>query len=233
MEKIDHRKKYILMLDTETANTIVIEENKLDMSNVLFYDLGFAVIDKKGNIYETASFVNSDIFIYEKELMQSAYYASKIPLYVEDLRNGSRKMANTYEIKNAVYNIIQKYNITVVCAHNSRFDLTACNNTQRWTTKSKYRYFLPYGIEIWDTMKMANDTICKQTMYKEFCQENGYLTAKGQVRKTAEVLYRYISQNLTFNEAHTGLEDVMIEKEILARCFRQHKPMRKKLFEKI
>jgi hypothetical protein len=24
----------------------------------------------------------------------------------------------------------------------------------------------------------------------------------------------------------------MIEKEILARCFRQHKPMRKKLFEK-
>ena len=233
MEKIDHRKKYILMLDTETANTIVIEENKLDMSNVLFYDLGFAVIDKKGNIYETASFVNSDIFIYERELMQSAYYANKIPLYIEDLRNGSRKMANTYEIKNAVYNIIQKYNITVVCAHNSRFDLTACNNTQRWTTKSKYRYFFPYGIEIWDTMKMANDTICKQKMYKEFCQENGYLTAKGQVKKTAEVLYRYISQNLTFDEAHTGLEDVMIEKEILARCFRQHKPMRKKLFEKI
>jgi hypothetical protein len=28
------------------------------------------------------------------------------------------------------------------------------------------------------------------------------------------------------------LEDVLIEKEILAYCFRKHKPMRKKLYER-
>ena len=60
--------------------------------------------------------------------------------------------------------------------------------------------------------------------------ENGYLTKNGQVRKTAEIIYRYITKDNDFTESHTGLEDVMIEKEILAHCFRQHKAMRKKLY---
>jgi hypothetical protein len=50
-------------------------------------------------------------------------------------------------------------------------------------------------------------------------------------RATAEILYRYISGEDNFIESHTGLEDVMIEKEIFAKCMAQHKPMRKKLFE--
>ena len=48
---------------------------------------------------------------------------------------------------------------------------------------------------------------------------------------SAENLYRFIIKDPTFIEAHTGLEDVMIEKEIMAYCFRQHKKMRKKLWE--
>ena len=42
----------------------------------------------------------------------------------------------------------------------------------------------------------------------------------------AEVIYRYITGNNTFIESHTGLEDCMIEKEIFAKCCRQHKKMR-------
>ena len=227
--KIDHRINYILMLDTETANTIADGEH-LDMSNVLVYDLGFAVIDKRGTVYESASFVNRDIFVYERELMQSAYYAEKIPQYVEDIRAGRRKMASYSEIRKAVFEVVEKYDIKVVCAHNSRFDVNAVNITQRYLTKSKYRYFLPYGLEVWDTMKMAQSVIFKQKSYREFCEKNGYLTKNNQCRKTAEVLYRYISGNNEFVESHTGLEDVMIEKEILAYCFRQHKAMEKVLY---
>ena len=49
---IDKRRNYGIMLDTETANTIQ-DGDKLDMSNVLPYDFGWAVIDSKGNVYET------------------------------------------------------------------------------------------------------------------------------------------------------------------------------------
>lgn len=227
---IDHRHRYGIMLDTETANTLQ-NDGKMDMSCVLPYDFGFAVIDSHGRVYETFSFVNSDIFVHERELMQSAYYANKIPLYLDDLQTGQRKMANTYEIRKAMMDKIQEYGCTFICAHNARFDVTACNNIQRWTTKSKYRWFFPYGIEIWDTMKMAQDVICKMPTYQKFCAENGYLTASGKLRKTAEILYRFISKDEEFKEEHTGLEDVLIEAEILAYCVRQHKKMRKKLWE--
>lgn len=247
MSTIDHRKHYILMLDTETANTLVeiidavldeegniIQPAKktMDMSNVLVYDCGWAVIDTHGGIYETASFVNREIFNDERDLMRTAYYGWKIPRYVEDLRAGRRKMASWWEIRQAMLDTIQRYGIKEVCAHNARFDHNAMNITQRYLTASKYRYFFPFGsVEFWDTMKMAQDTICCMPTYKAFCAEHGYTLPNGAPRKTAEILYRFISGDTDFEESHTGLEDVLIEAQILWHCFRQHKPMRKLLFE--
>lgn len=222
--KIDRRRHYVLVLDTETANTIQ-EDNKLDMSNVLFYDCGWAVADIHGNIYRTRSYVNRDIFCYERELMQSAYYAQKIPRYVAEIQCGMREMADLYEIHQAFLTDLAEFEICEIVAHNARFDVNSLNTTQRYVTQSKYRYFLPYGIEVWDTMGMAKDVICNMPTYKQFCKDNGYMTANNQVRKTAEILYRFISGDKNFYESHTGLEDVLIEVQIMAYCYRQHKPM--------
>ena len=232
MEKIDRRHVYGIVLDTETANTIQ-DENGLDMSNVLFYDLGFQLVDSHGRTYgKKFSFVNSDIFTHEAELMQSAYYAKKIPQYRADLASGKRILANTYEIRKALVDIINKYDCKFVCAHNARFDYNSLNNTQRWTTKSRFRYFLPYGLEWWDTLKMARSVMGKMPTYQRFCTENGYTTKTGKPRFTAEICYRFITKDNTFVESHTGLEDVEIETEILRYCHRQHKAMKKKLWEK-
>ena len=232
MEKIDRRHVYGIVLDTETANTIQ-DENGLDMSNVLFYDLGFQLVDSHGRTYgKKFSFVNSDIFTHETELMQSAYYAKKIPQYRADLASGKRILANTYEIRKALVDLINKYDCKFVCAHNARFDYNSLNNTQRWTTKSRFRYFLPYGLEWWDTLKMARSVMGKMPTYQRFCAENGYATKTGKPRFTAEICYRFITKDNTFVESHTGLEDVEIETEILRYCHRQHKAMKKKLWEK-
>ena len=232
MSKIDYRHHYVLVLDTETANTLVDEDGRMDMSSVLMYDIGWSVVDTKGNVYLERSFVNRDIFVYERELMRSAYYAWKIPRYVEDLRNGNRIMANTYEIRQQMLADMELYHIIEVVAHNARFDLNALNGIQRWTTKSQYRYWFPYGTEVWDTMKMARDVIHKMPTYRRFCEEHGLLTANGRLSTTAENLYRFITKNPDFVESHTGLEDVQIEREIMFYCFRQHKKMRKGLWEK-
>ena len=227
---IDRRHIYGIVLDTETANTIQTETG-LDMSNTLFYDLGFQVVDSHGRTYgKKFSFVNSDIFVHEKELMQSAYYAKKIPQYKADIASGKRTLATTYEIRKALCEIAKEYDCKFVCAHNARFDCNALNNTQRWVTKSRFRYFLPYGLEWWDTLKMARSVMGKMPTYRKFCQENGYLTKNGQLRFTAEICYRFIIKDTTFTESHTGLEDVEIETEILRYCHRQHKPMKKKLW---
>ena len=228
-KKIDRRRTYLIMGDTETCNTRM-ENGKLDMNDVLVYDFGFAVCDKQGRVYEKYSFIIKEIFFGMKDLMKSSYYADKLPQYYEEIRNGQRKVVSLYEARQILANVMKEYETNIFVAHNARFDDNALKVTERYITKSKYRYFLPFGTEVWDTMKMANDTICKQKTYKKFCEENGYLTKNGQVRKTAEIIYRYITKNNDFIESHTGLEDVMIEKEILAHCFRQHKAMRKKLY---
>ena len=227
---MDKRHIYGIMLDTETANTQQEENGKLDMRFVLPYDFGFAVIDSHGRVYEKFSFVNSDIYIYEKDLMRSAYYANKLPQYEKDLAEGRRIMANTYNIRRIILEKIKEYDCKFVCAHNTRFDLNACNNIQRWTTKSKYRYFFPYDIEFWDTLKMARDVLSKRPTYRKFCEENGYLTKQNQCRYTAEVIYQYIMQDTDCSESHTGLEDVEIEVQILAYLVSRKKAMRKKLF---
>ena len=230
--KIDYRHHYILCVDTETANALVRENGKMDMSNVLMYDCGWCVMDTTGRVYVERSFVNRDIFVYERELMASAYYAKKIPQYVEDLRNGKRIMANTYEIRKQMLEDMAEYHITEVMAHNAYFDQNALNVIQRWTTKSRFRFWFPYGTVIWDTMKMARDVMHKMPTYRKFCEENGFVTKTGQLSAKAEDLYRFIIKDPTFVESHTGLEDVQIEREIFLYCRKQHKKMRKGLYEK-
>lgn len=232
MNKIDRRRHYILIVDTETANTMRDDNGRLDTSSTMVYDCGWAVMDTRGNIYRTRSFVNRDIFVYERELMRTAYYANKIPIYLEGIQDGSRIMADTYEIWKCMMEDMEEYGITEVCAHNARFDYNSLNTLKRWTTKSKFRYWFPYGTEIWDSMKMARSVIHNMPTYRKFCEEHGLLTANGRLSTTAENLYRFIIKDPYFEESHTGLEDVMIEAQIVAYCYRQHKAMKKKLFEK-
>lgn len=216
-------KKYIMVLDTETANGLVAND-KLDLSCSLVYDIGFTVIDKKGKIYYQKSMAIRDIFCGMADVMKSAYYAEKIPKYWEDIKAGKRELVSFMWARKIVLDVMKKYNIQTVSAHNARFDVNALNNTIRYLTKSEKRYFFPYGTEIWDTLKGANNTICKQKGYIHFCERNGYMTKhnKPRVRATAEILYRYISGNNNFIEEHQGLDDTTIEAKILTQILRQH-----------
>lgn len=228
---MDKRKHYILILDTETVNGHADEKGKLDFSDVFAYDIGYCIVDTRGAVYLERSFVNSDIFFFEKNLMQSAYYANKIPQYEADLLNGTRLCANTAQIRKKMITDMQEYNITEVCAHNARFDIVALNNTQRYTTKSRFRYWFPYGTKVWDSMLMARSVIHKQPTYKKFIDEHNLRTASGKLPTSAEALYKFIEKNPVFVESHTGLEDVQIEREIVKYCYRQKKQMRKVLYE--
>lgn len=230
MEKIDYRRHYVLVLDTETANTLQAEDGSLDMSSVLMYDCGWAITDTKGNVYRERSFINRDIFQYEKELMESAYYAKKIPRYLADLAEGKRVMSNTYQIRQTMLADIREFHIHEVVAHNARFDINALNLIRRWTTKSKFRYWFPKNIEVWDTMKMARSVILKMPTYAKFCEKYNFFTTNGKLPLKAEILYRFIIKDPSFVEAHTGLEDVQIEREIMFYCYRQHKKMEKTLY---
>ena len=228
--KIDRRINYKLVIDTE-ACPIDKDLEEVNGYNMWSYDIGWAVVDKKGNVYLQRSFVNADIFLNEKESMKSAFYANKIPMYWEDIISGKRVLTSFYNIRQIMLADIELYNIKEVYAYNMRFDYSTLNATQRWLTKSKYRYYFCKDLEICDILKMARDVIGKMPTYKTFCEENGFLTKNGRLSFKAETVYRFITKDIDFIESHTGLEDVLIEKEIMAYCYKQHKKMRRLLWE--
>lgn len=209
-----------MVFDTETTN---------DIDCPIMYDFGFAIIDKNGNIYRKGSFIVADVFL-DKELMESAFFAEKIPMYWEQIKRGERELKRLANIRKIVLDTMKEFNIKIVMAHNTRFDYRSTATTQRYMTNSKYRYFFPYGTEFWDTLKMAREIFSVDENYCAFCTENNFLTKNGKNKYTAEILYRYLTDDISFEESHTGLEDVMIAKEIFVHCIQKNPNVNGKLW---
>lgn len=224
--KLDKRKTNLMTIDTETCN--MVDNNQLP------YNLGIIVHDKYNNIYEKYNLIIKEIFYgYEDVMFNSNYYAEKLPKYQKAIANKEMQVVTMWQAKKLIANLVEKYNIKAIIAHNAKFDYIALNNLIRLVTLSKFRYFLPKGVEIWDSQYMARDTICKQKGYISWCNENGYVTKhkKPQPQQKAETLYKYISGNDDFIEDHIGLQDCEIEMQITCHCLAQHKKMRKRLWE--
>ena len=79
-----------MVVDTETTNSL---------DDPICYDVGFAVVDRIGNVLEQYSFVVADVFL-DKDLMTSAYFVEKIPQYWEDIKNKKRVLAKFSTIFN-------------------------------------------------------------------------------------------------------------------------------------
>ena len=212
---MSRKKENLLVIDVETANNLI---------DGLTYDIGFIVADRYSNIYEKRSFVIYEIYRGERELMNTCYYASKIPQYEIAIKNGDSKIVTILTAKRIVAELMRKYEIKKVFAYNLFFDKTMLNTSLRYITKSAYRWFFPYGTEFCDIWNFACSTICQKKKYKTFCEENGYISNGGKnYRATAETVFQFINNDTDFKEEHKGLDDVLIEYDILLECYKMHK----------
>lgn len=202
-----------IMLDTETTNSIECP---------LAYDISWTVFDDEYEVLEKRAFVVYETYVLEKELMQSAYYANKLPQYEEAIKNGEKKLATIATIAKIFHNDCKFYNAKTVVAHNAAFDYRSCNSTLRYITKSKNRYFFPFGTEIEDTLRMSRQIFAKDTEYFRYCSYYDFLTKRGDAQCTAEVLYRFLTDNENFEEKHVGIDDCLIEMEIYKECLRRN-----------
>jgi hypothetical protein len=214
-----------IVIDTETCN--IIKSDKVQPGNNLTYDIGYSKIEPStGRVLERHSYVVREIFFGERERMDSAYYANKLPQYYDDIASGKRIVKSFFEVMNEINEQCHNDNVIAVIAHNARFDVDALNTTARWLTGLDYVTALPRDVEIWDSMQMWNAV--KPAKYSAFCEENGYKTnhKPPRDRLTAEIIYRFLSGEIDFEESHTALEDVEIESQIVFACYRTHKPLK-------
>ena len=118
---------------------------------------------------------------------------------------------------------LEYFNVKDIWAYNVAFDKAAMNRL----------FFLlkPDFIDsfCWkDIAPAIFHTHLLTKKYIRFCQKYKLYTKNGNYSSTAENVYRYLFNKPDFQEEHTGLADVMIEKDILLKVFNSKKKIQTK-----
>lgn len=196
------KKKMYCTLDTETVGGATHPTG--------FYHLGGIIHDRQGNIYGCFNYLIADML---DQIEFDDYAKKNIDLYRDMLEQGTATLVASQE--NAIMSvkaICDYFNVEIMTAYNSGFDYckTMCRD-------------LLEGREFIDLWLMALQTICQKKSYRKFCAKNGKYNSKGNCRTSAESVFAYLTNNPTYCEEHTALEDSKIELEIFKACIKTHK----------
>lgn len=209
-----------LVIDTETAPMRKNLPMHVMAQNSLVYDFGGVVRNTKtGEIVKSFSFIIADTF-YNNDLMQSAYYAKKLPQYHDGVRCGMWVSVSFKYAYDYINNLIKEYNIKHVWAYNASFDIATLNNTINYYSNGWIKTFFNNVTvkDIWN--RVTNITGTKK--YVRWCFDNGFISNAGNPKTSAEIVYRYLAKDNNFIEAHTALNDAEIESFILT-CAQKNK----------
>ena len=262
-KKLDRRRKYYFVLDCETATLPYAQKysgeqrKNIAISKPLIYDLGWKIMDSNGNIYRRKSYLISEIFSVPS-IFNTAYYASKRPLYLEKIRKGEISVVSWERATAEMVADIEE--TTSVGAYNSMFDYKKAitfteeyishlynEDFHEWEAKqnraadfiatnnnraNKNEKINPDVFEfrgktypLFDIWALSCENLINNDEYRQFCKDTNRTTASGKYYPTnAEVVYRYLTKDTEFIEAHMAVEDADIECEILARVFKKVKP---------
>ena len=195
--------KYTMVVDTETTS----------LTKPFCYDVGYVIADYCGDIVERKHFVIEQVW-HNLPLFESAYYKEKRPLYIALMRAHKATMEKWGYVMQAMIRDIKKYEIIDAYAYNSKFDEGVFTFMCDW-----FKCANPFdNVPIHDIWGYATSHITYSDIYKDFCEQSEYFTDTGNYKQSAEIVYRYITGQMDFNEAHMGLHDAEIEWEILNYC---------------
>ena len=195
------------------------------MSGLIPYNVGYIIADRYGKIYKERSFAlpeNIYINVVRSASLNQAVEmtAANVTDILQDFKNPFFKRkyrcVGNNEFKKRLLKDIQKHDIKKVYAYNVAFDKASLKNLFGDD-------FEKLAVEFIDIIPIILRTKLLTKKYCRFCIENGYVTEKGNIMTKAEVVYRYLFNDLTFLEEHTGLADVKIEYQILLKAFQTHK----------
>lgn len=198
------------------------------MSNARPYNIGYIVADRYGKIYKRRSFAfTACIWENIQSCLRSGQAVEMTHKNIQEILNdqNNRKRKRKYQLVSIAefFNIfnkdIQRFKVKRIFAYNVMFDKSAINRLLGDSL------FDSINVEWCDIISGILTTKLMTKKYIIFCIENGYVTAKGNPQYKAEIVYRYLTDNLNFEEEHTGLADVLIEYEILLIAFKAHRKL--------
>lgn len=203
------RKKTYMILDTETASTAKIP-----------FDIAYTIIDRAGNVVEQKNYLVAELFyspLGQHLLMHDDFSKNKMQDYVELLKADAQTL-NFAAIREQMRATVEKFNCTVI-AYNAKFDFECLTN---FAQSFGFADFFTPETPVWDLWNIALHIICDSAKYVDFCKGHDYMSDKGNLKSSAEVVYRFLTQDTDFVEAHTALSDTEIEAAIFKACLKRH-----------
>lgn len=184
------------------------------MSSCRPYNIGYIIADKYGNKFLEKSFA---VLPCIWENLQNCLQAEKmthnnIQSILQDIENPDKKYAYTSieEVKKMILRDVTSYKVNEIWAYGCSFDKGSLSRLFAEDFE-----ILNNIVAFYDIIPAIVHTMLLNKDYVKFCNKNGFITAKGNVMTKAEVVYRYLTGDLSFIEDHTGLNDCRIEYEIL------------------
>lgn len=199
------------------ARIMVVDTETTSIEKPFAYNIGFLIADTETEeILHKADFVCEQIW-HNRELFTTAYFSDKRDWYIEEMRKHNIIMEKIGYITQAMARLIKAYDVQAVYAYNSPFDDGVFRYNCDW-----FKIINPFDdIPFYDILKYAYQKIGLTDEYKKFCEENNFFTEKQHYPMNAETIYKYLTKNTDFVEAHTALADSLIEYDILRYCIKQ------------
>lgn len=201
------------------------------MSGKRPYDVGFLVADRKGNIYETFScavlpcvWENLSVtFVTSQEKAKEMTHKN-----IEEILSSPDKYQwlTIEQTLAKLENTLQKYNIDEIWAYNCTFDKGGIANLVGADFDKYPKLSKVHWCDIWSAIVM---TRCLTRKFVKYCRKFGFVTEKGNIKTSAEVVFAYLTKDNSFEEEHTGLSDCRIEYLILLTAYKSHKKIIKNI----
>lgn len=191
-------------------NIVIFDTETTSLDKPFCYNVGYNIVDVDSRV----SLVKREYVVeqvwHNQMAFCSAYYANRRPFYVAEMRKHNIIMSKWGYICQQMVRDFKAYNVQYAYAYNSGFDERVFEFNCDWfKTANPFDNVPIYDIRGYAVKMLVDDE------YKAFCEMNNYFTETGNYSTTAEIMFRYIAQNCDFTEAHTALNDAIIETDIL------------------
>lgn len=198
----DKRRKTTMVVDVETTLGAGNEST--------IFDIGWTIsIPSKKEMVMHRSYIIKEVFL-DMKLMGRAHYFNKYSQYVMGIAMGTIELVSWEHVKYMLNKDIQQFNVNNILAYNGGFDRDAIIKTQKYLNEN-----IEFVLNVKCLMVEVIDKVLATEKYVKFASAMGWYTDGGNIKTNAESAYRYVSQKYGFVEAHTGLEDSIIETELM------------------
>lgn len=198
----------ILIIDTETVGTF---------GSPIIHDIGYKIINKDFDTLVEKRYLVKELHeVNQFMLWTSDFYKTKQPLYDEAKEHNLVDVLSWKEIVKIFLDDMRFYKVKVISAYNMAFDYKALNATNSFFNLGDTK--LMDAIDKKSLLciyNLACDTILDTDDYRAYATMKNFISDKGNFLTNAECCYRYLINDETFEEEHTALADVEIEKQIL------------------